>query len=493
MEEFVYYPLNDYGPIMKGMVVAAVAIVHVFLAQFAIGGGLLLCYFEWLAQSGREPLARRFVDGYFQVLVLASFILGALTGVGIWFTVIQLSPPTIGMMVREFHWVWAVEWTFFSLEVVAGYAFYRYRARLPDSARMQLLVLYTFAAWMSLFWINGILSWQLTPGRWLETRALWDGFLNPGFLPSLFYRTIVCCTLAALAACVLINTMENITREERGRLIHRAAYLLAPMALMPVFGAWYLLTMPADSQAWASGGSMTMTMFLTIAAGSSVLIGGYALVGLIWQKLVINGATATLLLALAFGATAGGEFVREGVRKPFTVRGVLYSNSVQPSQVAQFRKEGCLAHDPYPLKNAASYPTKQLATGAQVFRFQCSICHTVDGANALVHLAGSWNLEQMRLNIAQLQYTKPFMPPFAGSAEEVEALVQWIAWNSAERPKAWRAPAGPELQKTLGRIQGYLDEAGTAPGDFELYKTRAHRDAAAASGLKLPAAVAVRP
>src|SRR5450755_4946230 len=100
------YPVNDYGPLMPGLVMAGVAVVHVFLAQFAVGGGMLLCYFQWLAMTGREPNARHFVAGYFKVLVLVSFVLGALTGVGIWFTAIQISAPTIGAMVTNFHWLW---------------------------------------------------------------------------------------------------------------------------------------------------------------------------------------------------------------------------------------------------------------------------------------------------------------------------------------------------------------------------------------------------
>ena len=43
-----YYPVNDFGPLMKGLVIGGVGIVHVFLAQFAIGGGMLLWYFERL-------------------------------------------------------------------------------------------------------------------------------------------------------------------------------------------------------------------------------------------------------------------------------------------------------------------------------------------------------------------------------------------------------------------------------------------------------------
>ena len=36
----------DLGPLMKGMVIGGLGIFHVFLAQFAIGGGMLLCYLQ---------------------------------------------------------------------------------------------------------------------------------------------------------------------------------------------------------------------------------------------------------------------------------------------------------------------------------------------------------------------------------------------------------------------------------------------------------------
>src|SRR5687767_7099760 len=82
--DFPYYPINDFGPVMKGMVIGGVAITHVFLAQFAIGAGMILCYFQWRAMTGRNLLGRPFVDGYFRWLTLISFVLGALTGVGLW-------------------------------------------------------------------------------------------------------------------------------------------------------------------------------------------------------------------------------------------------------------------------------------------------------------------------------------------------------------------------------------------------------------------------
>src|SRR5689334_8451620 len=292
---------------MKGLVIGGVGILHVFLAQFAIGGGALLFYFERLAQRGNED-ASKFVDGYFKILVLVSFVLGALTGVAIWFTTIQVGARTIGLMLDQFHWLWATEWVCFSVEVVAGYAFVRAGRRLGDRARSRLLALYAVAAWLSLFFINGILAWQLTPGRYLETKSVWAGFFNPSFWPSLIFRTAVAMALAALAACVVINTLD-LDRERRAALIRRASRFAAPMAAMPLLALWYLRVIPEDSRSWLLGGSIAMTLFVAIAAGASLLIGAYAVVGLLIKRLYVNAATALLLLALAFGATAAGEFV----------------------------------------------------------------------------------------------------------------------------------------------------------------------------------------
>lgn len=454
-----YYPINDFGPLIKGLVIGGVGILHVFLAQFAIGGGMLMCYFQWLSQTGRSADARRFLDGYFRVLVLISFVLGALTGVAMWFTTIQISPRTIGIMVREFHWIWATEWTFFCLEIVAGYAFYRHGKRLGDRARFRLLALYTLAAWFSLFWINGILSWQLTPGGWSESHDLWSGFFNPSFWPSLIFRTVVSLTIASLVACVVINTMCDLDRPAMARLQHQAALLLIPMALMPLLGIWYLAVMPDDSRTWVTGGSPAMTLFTSVTIGASLLIGLYAFIGLLRQRLFINGATATLLCALAFAATAGGEFVREGARKPYTIREYLYSNSITEDEVARLRDVGSTALDPYPLRDAAAYPNDQLRLGAKVFRYQCSVCHTLEGVNGLLHLTGTWKSDQKRMNIAQLQHTKPFMPPFAGTPGELEALVQLLEWIKEDRPADWPESDDAEV---LARIQRWLDEAGTA-------------------------------
>jgi mono/diheme cytochrome c family protein len=317
------------------------------------------------------------------------------------------------------------------------------------------------AAWLSLFFINGILAWQLTPGRYLESPSVWAGFFNPSFWPSLVFRTAVAMVLAALVACVVINRLD-LDRERRASLIRRASRFCLPMAAMPLLALWYFAVLPEDSRSWLTGGSMPMTMFVGIAAGASLLIGLYAVLGLFIRHLYISGATALLLLALAFGATAAGEFVREGARKPYTVRGILYSTSITPAEVIELRKTGATAADPYPLRDTARYPTEQLRRGAHVFRVLCDACHTVRGTNGVMHLTETWTDDQLRLNLAKLQKTKGFMPPFAGNAEDVEALVQWLKWERDGAPAAPKPAAAAESSDAvLAQIARWLDEAGT--------------------------------
>lgn len=214
-----------------------------------------------------------------------------------------------------------------------------------------------------------------------------------------------------------------------------------------------------------------MTMFLNIAVGSSAIVAAYVIVGILRNRLYINGATAAMLCAMAFAATGGGEFVREGVRKPYSVRNILYSNAVRPEQVASVRVTGLTVLDPYPLRHANRLPTlngephPDLKLGALTYRDQCSICHTIVGANALLDLAGTWDADMRRQNFAKLQHLKPFMPPFCGNAEELEALVQYLAWEQQKRPNSWPDPnADPAARRRqLDQIQKWLDAAGTAP------------------------------
>jgi len=69
--------------------------------------------------------------------------------------------------------------------------------------------IYFGAAWLSLAVINGILSFMLTPGAWLETGSFWAGLANPTYWPSTFARTFVAIGLAGLYALLTAARLED--------------------------------------------------------------------------------------------------------------------------------------------------------------------------------------------------------------------------------------------------------------------------------------------
>ncbi len=251
-----------------------------------------------------------------------------LTGVAIWFTTIQVGARTIGLMVDvEFHWLWATEWVCFSVEVAAGYAFVKVGKRLdgPRSSPAARALRDLGVAEPVLHQRHPVVA--ADAGRGSARRRV-AGLLQRELLAVAALSNVRgAMALAALSACIVINTLE-LERPRRAALVRRAARFGAPMVAMPVLAVWFVAVLPEDSREWLLGGSVAMMMFVGITAGAALLIGAYAVVALVVKRLYINGATATLLMALAFGATAAGEFVREGARKPYTIRNVLYSTSI---------------------------------------------------------------------------------------------------------------------------------------------------------------------
>ena len=317
--------IQDYGPHTKGIVIGGLGILHVFLGELAAGGGLFLCYLEWLRRTGRSRSAGRFMSGHFQALVLVSFVLAAVTGLAMWIASIQ-APAQGRRMVDEFHWLWATAWTLLP-RAVSGYAFLRYKDRLSGRGRLLLLVLYTAAAWFSLFWISGTLSFELTRGPVGRTHNVWTGFFNASFWPSLMFRTVAAMAIAALASCVVINVASSLEQQARHELIGHATRFLVPLVVMPLVGVWFLTSIAPDNRPGVLGANVTTTTFVGIGIGGSLLMGGYAL-GVLWyQRFYLDGIAAAVLCAMALAATAGGEFVRESVRQPCSIDQALDNGS----------------------------------------------------------------------------------------------------------------------------------------------------------------------
>ena len=80
------YPFWDID-IGYGIIMAVIAVIHVFVSHFAIGGGLYLVIAETFARKKNDRLKLQFLEKLSKFFVLVSVVFGALTGVGIWFII----------------------------------------------------------------------------------------------------------------------------------------------------------------------------------------------------------------------------------------------------------------------------------------------------------------------------------------------------------------------------------------------------------------------
>ncbi len=425
--EYPVWQLSTFG---GGFIIALVATLHVFVAHFAVGGGLFLVLTEARARREKSPAMLDYVKRHTRFFLLLTMVFGGLSGVGIWFTISVLTPSGTSALIHTFVFGWAAEWVFFACEIVALLIYYYGFERLSGREHMIIGWLYFLFAWLSLFLINGIVGFMLTPGAWLSTGDFWDGFFNPSFWPSLAFRTLLAVMLAGLFG--FLTALRIPDAEARERIVRSCALWAAgALPLLLAVGWIYLQSLPADVLGFIEQKYGRIAPFYRaippIAAG--IMAGAL----LMYARLPRAARTpiAALLLLGGFAFVGAFEFVREAGRKPWIIHGHIYSTGVGVAQAAQLaqasRTDGgsLLAQAKWARhKDALDNPA---GAGRELFALQCLSCHSVGGPmNDILPLTAHVGEFGMEAYLAGQGRLFGHMPPFLGNAAEREALAGHI-------------------------------------------------------------------
>ncbi len=408
------YPFWDVG-MGYGWLMAIISVFHVFLSHFAIGGGLYLVVSEQYARHRGDFFRLQFLERVSKFFVLATLVAGALTGVGIWFIIGLLNPAATEVLIHNFVWGWATEWTFFVVEILAAILYlYGWKSM---TARNHLILgwIYFVAAWLSLFIINGIITFMLTPGEWLTTGNFWDGFFNPTFWPSLVFRTGVCVMLAGIFTAMIASRLKP-DNEKASLVRYNAWWGLAGLALMVPSLYWYWQTIPSGITTRAMEAMPTpitsILLAFWLAAGLILLL---ILFGLILPRRM-TFAAGIALTALALVWFGEFEWFRESVRKPYVISGYMYGNGVELAEIEAYKTDGLLAHMPYRTGN----------DGADLFRRGCRSCHTINGYKPLKPAFDGTDPEFIGGMLGGANVIKGNMPAFCGTEREMKLLAEYI-------------------------------------------------------------------
>ncbi len=428
-----------------GVLIGIVAITHVIVSHFAVGGGFAIAVIETLAVRRGNPAWRALAKRGSLMLILVSTVFGAISGVGIWVTIGLVQPAATSALIHNYVWGWAAEWGFFILEVVTALLYYATWDKVRPRTHLVIIWLYAFAAYMSLVIIQGILSFMLTPGRWLETHSFWDGIFNPSYLPGIVLRTGICLFLAG--AYLTLAALRERDRLARAPMIRLLGWFQVAGILLAYGGyRWWEHVLPESVRAIFLGGKALLPALAATRHLALWALAAYLLVALfaalaprshLWPTAV----AAMLAACVFFGAY---ERLREGARKPFVIRDFMFSNGILVSDIGKLDEHGVLATAVWAARGSAA---SQEAMGRAVFRAECAACHTIDGYLSIRKLvapvdadmlngilgtlreegkeyAGGTYTHQGHVSTDKLDY--PLMPPLVGTAAEQEALAVYL-------------------------------------------------------------------
>ena len=441
------YPFWNVPHIGSGWVIGLIAIFHVMISHFAVGGGLYLPMAERkaLREGRRDWLVM--LRGHSKFFLVLTGVFGAVSGVGIWFAIGLAHPEATSTLIHNFVFAWAIEWVFFMVELSTAAVYYYTWDRIPERLHLTVGWVYAGASLFTLVIINGILTFMLEPGdAWLavagtgrEASRFWQAYFNPTYWPGLLLRAAVCTSLAGIWALV---TCSRIDGEEKpaakAELVRWSAKWLIPsFVALPFLLAWYLYQVPESQRALLSFGMTTIGTGAFTQVTRTVLIivmTSATIVGVVyffaWRSPKdFSFAHALAVLGLGLIATASGEYAREMLRKPYVIGRHMYSNGVRVKAVETLNQTGYLTPSLWTRRGGDAH----LARGEAMFRGQCMACHTADAYRSMRRLLAGRDREAIGNLLTMLHQHKPdspyraFMPPLVGTKTEIEALGGYLA------------------------------------------------------------------
>lgn len=455
------YPFWNIPHLGSGWVIGIIAIFHVVISQFAVGGGLYLPVAErkalrmppgpvrdaWLKQLASHSKFFLHITG----------IYGTVSGVGIWFAIGLTQPEATSTLIHNFVFGWAIEWVFFLIELTTVAVYYYTWNRIDDKLHLTVGWVYAAASAATLIIINGILTFMLTPGdTWLsvagtgdEASKFWNAFFNPTYWPSLLLRCCVCASLAAVWALITSSRIDGDKEPAlKTSLVQWSVKWLVPsFVATPLLLVWYLYMVPASQRALLtlgidtinSGTFSTVTRMSLVIIITSALIVGVAYFLAYRNPTDFNLSHAMAVLLLAYIATGAGEYSREMLRKPYVIGRWMYSNGVRVPYVNRINAQGYLATTNWIWDGNGSAPTSY-SRGEAIFRGECGSCHTLDGYRPLRQLLEGRDSANIRNFIVMLHehkadspYTR-FMPPMVGTQQDIDDLANYL--NAQVNPPA---------------------------------------------------------
>jgi hypothetical protein len=468
----MHYPWWFVPFLTSPMLIAIISVLHVLVSHYAVGGGFFLAIETGFAYRSKNIEYLNYLKRHAWFFILITVVYGAITGVGIWWTIGLASPLATETLIHNFVFGWGMEYVFFILEIVSAFIFFYWWGQLKEKTHITMAWIYAGSAWVSLFLITGITGFMLNTGGWHAHRGFWIGFFNPQLLPQTLARTGGAFLLSSLY--VYLHASFKVHDVNLFGLIESRSTKPALWgAIMIVIGGiWWFLALPDSARAALAAASvlnvlMILIFALTIAIFVMLYFGPFRNPG--W----FTPGFSILIFLSGVAAVTTGEYIREAVRKPYIIYNAVLGNQILPEEIPHLREVGYLEGGvwtkalvirdfPSAMKDSTiDEPTlltlpeiDQLKLGEILFQYHCNDCHTAQiGYSPVSHLIRGWTSEMIQAVVEHPEKAHFFMPPWAGTKEEALLLIKYLADIAPAHPEGMYYGNGNVRSDDEGRPQ----------------------------------------
>ncbi|MBD3750631.1 MAG: cytochrome c [Sphingobacteriales bacterium] len=458
------FPMFHLDWLNDRFLIAMIAILHVFINHgLAVG---FIPYITWLEQKGVTDAGKNQITDLdwdnlvykkMKIAFIITTTIGAMTGVGIWFSVALVSPASLGSLIRVFYFAWFTEWLVFVTEVVLILIYFltwnnSNKSLKAKTRHIRFGWYLSIFSWFTMAIIVAILGFMMDPGNWNNNHTFFNGFTNPIYLPQLLFRTPTAMLVAGVFGMLLTTIFAPKGSEMRAKAIRYAGkWILASTPLVIIGAVYYWNVMPSAMKVnmATAVGSMEFSQyyqllkyFIVGTASLSIVLGVFAF----FKPKKINFAYVILPCLFVFGFLGIFERVREFIRKPYVIGNYMYSNLLRKEDYPLYKKNGILPYMTYTSVTEITEENKIIA-GRDIFINTCSRCHTAspEGVNSITYvfermygIGKPLDENSMASYIPNMHNGRTFMPPFPGNKKELGALVAYIK----------------QLQQTGGSLEG---------------------------------------
>lgn len=438
------YPLFYFPDIGTAWLMGITGAIHIVASHTSVGAAILFALLARKAYKENRDDLYEYMRKYGMFLLIFSYVIGSITGPGIWYTATAASPRGISALIHNFVWVWAGEWVFFLIEVVGVFVLIYSIGKIDRKIHLKLTYLFALASVGTLFLIIGIVSFMMWPGNdvWFTTGSASDAFFGVNTFPHMIVRLGFMVILSAIIGFIIAGALKE--KDLRKELARKLALIGFCGGVVVLFGfAWYVQTLPQN--AWDHFFAVLWNKEKFSRMVLVGLIAAYLLYAYIFPSGLRLPVTVGMLLIIGVVGVWPSEKMRESMRKPYVAGTYVYSNQIVAKDVpgkgikketSIIEEKGFLQVHPFIPKNLRVITDEnKLQAGELIAKLACSNCHSMEVGGryrSLPDLFVSRSMMDKETIKTYLEYVIydgqfSYMPKMKLPAHETDALATWLA------------------------------------------------------------------